>query len=133
MAASILIIEDNQANIRIVELCLKARGHTLLMACDDETALRLAEEGHPDLIVMGVQLRDEAGLQLLKRIKQKEQLRSVPSLAISAHAMPGDREEILSAGFDAYVSKPVNTRQLPLIIDEMLQGGKAHGRQNPRG
>ena len=133
MAASILIIEDNQANIRIVELCLKARGHTLLMACDDETALRLAEEGHPDLIVMGVQLRDEAGLQLLKRIKQKEQLRSVPSLAISAHAMPGDKERILSAGFDAYISKPVNTRQLPLIIDEMLQGGKAHGRQNPRG
>ena len=133
MAANILIIEDNQANVRIIELCIRARGHTLLVACDDETALRLAEEGHLDLIVMGIQLHDESGLQLLKRIKEKEQLRSVPSLAISAHAMPGDREEILSAGFDAYVSKPVNTRQLPLIIDEMLQGGKAHGRQNPRG
>lgn len=116
----ILIVEDNPQNMRLIEMTLRAREYTLLQATDGEEALEVAIRECPDLIMMDVQLPKMDGLEVTRRLRQMPAFDHIPILALTAFAMKGDEEKCLSAGCDAYLSKPVNTRDLPDRIAKML-------------
>lgn len=106
--------------MKLIEMTLRARGYTLLRATDGEEALDIAVRECPDLIMMDVQLPKMGGLEVTRRLRQMPAFNHVPILALTAYAMKGDEGKCLSAGCDAYLSKPVNTRELPDRIEKML-------------
>jgi CheY-like chemotaxis protein len=120
----ILIVEDNPTNLRLIRMVLRNKGYSLLEATDGEEALLVAIEGRPDLIVMDIQLPKMDGLEVTKRLRQTSYFRRVPIIALTASAMEGDKEKIIAAGCDEYISKPVNTRRFPLLVAEMLRRRK---------
>ncbi len=122
MSKKILIVEDNSRNMRMIELLLKARGFdSLLKAADGEEALARAFAESPDLIIMDMQLPKLDGIEVTRRLRRTPAFAHTPIIALTAYAMKGDREKFIEAGCDAYLSKPVNTRELPGIIAEMLR------------
>ena len=121
MTETILIAEDAPRNMRLIEMILSTKGYALLEATDGEEALDMAIRERPDLIIMDIQLPKMSGLDVTKRLRQTPGFSHIPIIGLTAYAMKGDRERILEAGCNAYVSKPINTRQLPEIIAEMLQ------------
>ena len=124
MLKKILIVEDNPTNLRLIRMVLRNKGYSVLEATDGEEALLVAIEGRPDLIVMDIQLPKMDGLEVTKRLRQTSYFRRVPIIALTASAMEGDREKIIAAGCDEYISKPVNTRRFPLLVAEMLRRRK---------
>ena len=120
MKGKILIIEDNPRNMRLMELLLKGNGYTLLKATDGKEAMEVAVSEHPDLILMDVQLPRLSGLEVTRQLRQMPAFSRVPILAITAYAMGGDREKFMDAGFNAYLSKPISTRELREMIAELL-------------
>ena len=122
----ILIAEDNPLNMRMLEMLLMARGYPfLLKAVNGEEALEIAIKEKPALILMDIQLPRMNGLEVTRRLKRMPSLRHIPIIALTAYAMKGDREKCLGAGCDAYLSKPVSTRELPKVIGRILrQRGK---------
>lgn len=116
----ILIVEDNPANMRLIRMVLRNKGYQLLEASDGEEALMVAMAERPDLIVMDIQLPGMDGLEVTRRLRQTPFFRQTPIIALTASAMEGDREKIMAAGCDHYVSKPVNTRQFPQLVAQML-------------
>ncbi len=123
MPKKILIVEDNPTNMRVIRMVLANKGYGLLEATDGEEALVVAMEGRPDLIVMDIQLPKMDGLEVTRRLRQTPEFKQTPIIALTASAMEGDREKIMAAGCDKYISKPVNTRQFPQLVAEMLQQG----------
>jgi two-component system cell cycle response regulator DivK len=117
----ILIVEDNPANMRLIRMVLKTKGYSVLEATDGEEALTVATEGRPDLIVMDIQLPKMDGLEVTRKLRQAPEFRQTPIIALTASAMDGDRERIIAAGCDEYISKPVNTRRFPMLVAEMLR------------
>ena len=124
MPKKILIVEDNPQNMKIVLMALRPHGYTLLEATDGEGALEIAVRDKPNLIVMDMQLPKISGLEVTKRLRQIPALRHIPIIAVTAYAMKGDKEKVIEAGCDVYLSKPINTRELPRVVEEMLQGQK---------
>ncbi|OGO22885.1 MAG: hypothetical protein A2Z28_02785 [Chloroflexi bacterium RBG_16_51_9] len=124
MKYKILIVEDNPLNMRLMEMTLRAQNYTLLKAADGQAALEIAQREQPDLIIMDVNLPGMNGLEVTRKIRETPALSRTPIIGITAYAMKGDKEKVLEAGCDAYLSKPVDTRQLPVIIAEMLEKGK---------
>jgi CheY-like chemotaxis protein len=120
----ILVVEDNPTNLRLIRMVLINKGYSVLEATDGEEALLVAIEGRPDLIVMDIQLPKMDGLEVTKRLRQTSYFKRVPIIALTASAMEGDREKIIAAGCDEYISKPVNTRRFPLLVAEMLRRDK---------
>jgi len=120
MKEKILIVEDNAQNMRLIEMTLGAKGYRLVKATDGEEALETASRDKPDLIITDIQLPKTDGLELTKRLRQMPAFNHTPIIAITAYAMKGDKERIIGAGCDAYLSKPISTRQLPVVVAEML-------------
>jgi len=120
MKEKILIVEDNPLNMRLIEMTLRAKGYWLLKATDGEEALDAAIREKPDLIIMDLNLPKVSGLEVTKRLRQMPAFNHIPIIAVTAHAMKGDKEQIIEAGCDAYLPKPINTRQLPEVVAEML-------------
>ncbi len=120
MPARILVVEDNPMNMKVVLMTLKRYGYTLLEAVDGEQALEMATREKPDLILMDIQLPKMDGMEVTRRLRQMPDFKQTPIIALSAYAMKGDREKGMEAGFDDYLSKPVNTRELPKVIEDML-------------
>jgi len=120
MEYKILIVEDNPLNMRLMEMTLRAQNYTLLKATDGQGGLEIAEREQPDLIIMDVNLPGMSGLEVTRKIRETPALKQTLIIGITAYAMKGDKEKVLEAGCDAYLSKPINTRELPLIIAEML-------------
>ncbi len=116
----ILIVEDNARNRRLLKVLLRSYGYQVMEAQNGAEALRAVETGQPDLILMDIQLPGINGLELVKKIK--DEFGDIPVIAVTAYAMRGDRERILSAGCDGYVSKPIDTRELPKVIAKTLEG-----------
>ena len=108
----ILVVEDNERNMRLFRDVLEAAGHRTLAATTGEHAVELAGAHAPDLVLMDIQLPGIGGVEALGRIRADERTRAVPVLALTAQAMEGDRERFLAAGFDGYLSKPVNIIEL---------------------
>jgi len=121
----ILIAEDNPLNMRMLEMLLMARGYPfLLKAVNGEEALEIAIKEKPALILMDIQLPKMNGLEVTRRLKRMPSLRHIPIIALTAYAMKGDREKCLGAGCDAYLSKPVSTRELSKVIGRILRQRK---------
>jgi two-component system cell cycle response regulator DivK len=105
--AVVLVVEDNPTNMTLTLFLLKGAGYSVLSAVSAEAGLKIAQEEHPDLILMDIQLPGMDGLEATSRLKQDETTRAIPVIALTALAMKGDEERILAAGCDGYISKPI--------------------------
>ncbi|MEI9950505.1 MAG: response regulator [Pseudomonadota bacterium] len=110
--ATILIVEDNPANMKLSVFVLEQAGYTVISAIDAEAGLTLARERHPDLIMMDVQLPGMDGLAATELLKQDEATRKIPVIALTALAMKGDEARIRDAGCDAYIAKPMRYQEV---------------------
>ena len=108
MQKTILIVEDNELNMKLFNDLLEAHGYRTLQTRNGKEALELTRLHKPDLILMDIQLPEVSGLQVTRWIKQDEALRHIPVIAITAFAMKGDEERILAGGCEAYMSKPIS-------------------------
>jgi len=118
----VLIVEDNERNMKLVRDILQAVGYTPLEATTGEEALALAAESAPALILMDIQLPDLDGATALQRLRSNERTAGIPVLALTAQAMEGDRERFLAAGFDGYLSKPVDVDELIAAVQSYCDG-----------
>ena len=120
MPKKILIVEDNPQNMRLVEMILRDQDYSLLQATDGEKALDVVSQEIPDLIIMDIQLPGMNGLDVTRMLRKNTATSSIPIIGMTAYAMKGDREKIMAAGCDVYISKPINTRELPGLIKSIL-------------
>ena len=118
--AKVLVVEDNPANMKLTSLLLHTAGHDVLSALDAETALRLAHEQSPDLILMDIQLPGMDGLAATAILKHDPATASIPIIALSAQAMKADEERSQTAGCDAYIVKPLRYKELYAVMERLL-------------
>jgi two-component system cell cycle response regulator DivK len=116
--ARVLVVEDNEKNMKLFRDVLGATGYRTLEATTAGEAVDMATEHTPDLVLMDIQLPDFDGVEALHRLRANERTATIPIVALTAQAMQGDRERFLAAGFDGYVSKPVNVRDLIGTVQE---------------
>ena len=121
--ARILYVEDNEDNVYMLSRWLKRKGFEITVAPDGERGVAAAREERPDLILMDLSLPVLDGWEATQRIKAAPETRAIPVIALSAHAMAGDRERALAAGCDDYDSKPVDFERLLGKIRALLPGG----------
>ena len=122
--ALILVVEDNGKNMKLFRDVLLAKGYCTLEATSGEEAVALAVAHSPDLVLMDIQLPDIDGVAALGRLRADARTASLPVLALTAQAMEGDRERFLAAGFDGYVSKPVNIAEFVATVELYCEGGR---------
>ena len=120
MAAKILVIEDNPDNLELVCYLLRAFGHQPVAAASGHSGLASAERERPDLILCDLQLPDIDGYEVARRLRNHPELKSVPVVAVTAFAMPADRERVLASGFDGYIAKPIAPEQFVPQIEAFL-------------
>jgi two-component system cell cycle response regulator DivK len=119
----ILVIDDSAANLKLLRVLLLTEGFRVSTAANAAEALALVGQTLPDLVLTDVQLPDLNGLELARRLKADPRSAAVPVVAVTAYAMSGDKEKAMSAGCDAYVSKPIDTRALPVLLRSLLKSG----------
>ena len=122
--STILIVEDNEKNMKLVRDILRHQGHATLEAVNGTDGVRLAVEERPDLVLMDIQLPDIDGIEALGRIRADRSLDAMPVLAVSASVMPDDQQKIISSGFDAFITKPINLKQFQETVKRFLAGGR---------
>lgn len=108
MKKRILIVEDNDLNLKLFRDLLAAHGYDTIETKEGLEAIRLAKDGNPDLILMDIQLPEISGLDVTRRLKADGDISHIPIIAVTAFAMKDDEERILSAGCEAYISKPIS-------------------------
>jgi CheY-like chemotaxis protein len=113
---SILIVDDNLVNMKLIRVLLVGEGYDVRTAADAQQALTILAERHPHLILMDIQLPGIDGLELTRRLKSDPATEDILILGLTAYAMKGDEERILAAGCDGYIPKPIDTRTLPNLI-----------------
>jgi two-component system cell cycle response regulator DivK len=121
-AERILIAEDNEKNMKLFRDVLQLSGYETLEATTGEQAVELATTRRPDLVLMDIQLAGMNGVETLRRLRDDERTTAIPVIAVTAQAMAGDRERFLEAGFDGYVSKPVNVVAFIGAVDDFCGG-----------
>ena len=119
---TILIVDDNPVNMKLIRILLTGEGYNVRMAADAKEALEVLTEVHPSLILMDIQLPGIDGLELTRRLKAEPTTRDIAIVGLTAYAMKGDEERILAAGCDGYIAKPIDTRTLPDYIKGRLAG-----------
>ena len=117
---TVLIIEDNELNMKLVRSMLQLGQYRILEAEDAESGIELAREHLPDLILMDIQLPSMDGLDATKILKRDPALAHIPVIALTSYAMRGDEEKALSAGCSGYIAKPIDTRSFLGFISEQL-------------
>ena len=120
----ILIVEDNDKNMKLVRDVLQVDGYTTLEAVTGEDGVALAQQRKPDLILMDIQLPGINGIEALRILRADAATASIPIIAVTASVMQQDRTMITEAGFDAYVGKPLNLKEFREAVRHALQGGK---------
>ena len=118
----VLVVEDNDKNMKLFRDVLRATGYLTLEATSAGQALELAVEHVPELVLMDIQLPDLDGVAALGRLRRDPRTASIPVLALTAQAMHGDRERFLAAGFDGYLSKPVDVVELVGAVRRHCEG-----------
>ncbi|HET9706667.1 MAG TPA: response regulator [Gemmatimonadales bacterium] len=113
-------MEDNALNLELATEMLGAHGYVVLQARTAEDGLRLARSDRPDLILLDVRLPGMDGLAAVRTLKADARTSAIPTVAMTAQAMAGDEAEARRAGFDAYVTKPIDTRTLPRLVTRLL-------------
>jgi two-component system, cell cycle response regulator DivK len=117
---TVLIVEDNELNMKLFHDLIEACGHNTLETRDGIEALKLAREYHPDLILMDIQLPEVSGLEVTRWLKEDDELRAIPVVAVTAFAMKGDEEKIRSGGCGAYIAKPISVNNFLETIGRFL-------------
>ena len=125
---TILIVEDNEKNMKLVRDILRHNGHATIEAQTGGEGVRLASDRKPDLVLMDIQLPDIDGIEALRRIRADRALDSVPVIAVSASVMPDDQQKIVTSGFDAFVTKPINLKQFLDTVRRFLAGERRAAR-----
>lgn len=118
----ILVVEDNQDSRELVVKILKRKGYQIVEAADGEEAFAKAVSEKPHLILMDISLPKIDGAEVTKRLKKMEDFQDIPIVALTAHAMKGDREKMLETGFEGYISKPISVRDFPEQVRAFLRG-----------
>ena len=120
MPKTVMIVEDNELNMKLFNDLLDAHGYKTLQTRDGMEALEIAREHRPDLILMDIQLPEVSGLEVTKWLKEDQELRSIPVVAVTAFAMKGDEERIREGGCEAYLSKPISVGKFIETIRHFL-------------
>ena len=120
MAKTILIVEDNELNMKLFNDLLEANGYATVQTRNGVEAIALARLHTPDLILMDIQLPEVSGLEVTRWLKDDEELRSIPVIAITAFAMKGDEERIREGGCEAYLSKPISVSKFLETVRHFL-------------
>ena len=115
---TVLVVEDNDLNSKLLNDILEYHGYTVVTTRLGEAALELARRHKPDAILMDIQLPDISGMEATRRIKADQETRTIPIIAVTAFAMPGDEANILASGCDAYVAKPFNVLDFLKLVDQ---------------
>lgn len=118
--ARILIIEDNEANLSLVEYLLSVAGHETFPARDGDEGMRRAADCRPDVVVCDIQMPGLSGYEVLRLLRADPGLREVPVIAVTAYSMPNDRNNVLAAGFNSYLSKPIEPETFVAQIESLL-------------
>jgi CheY-like chemotaxis protein len=116
----ILIVDDHPANLRLVSFLLRSKGFDVRVAASAVEALAMIDAELPELILMDIQLPEMDGLALTRLLRERPETESVVIVAVTAYAMKGDEQKALDAGCDGYVTKPIDTRALPALIEKYL-------------
>lgn len=118
----VLVVEDNDLNLKLCLLALRASDATILVARNGDDAVVQVERENPDLVILDIRLPGRSGIEVAKAMRAMPTLKDVPILAVTACAMPGDKERILAAGCNYYIPKPIDTRAFPKIVHAILAG-----------
>src|SRR5215471_17977843 len=121
----ILIVEDNERNLKLVRDVLRVKGFETIEAGTAEHGIELAEQRKPDLILMDIQLPGMNGIEALKVLRGKPDTAAIPIVAVTASVMQQDRTLITEAGFDGYISKPINIKEFLEAVNHALKGRQA--------
>jgi two-component system, cell cycle response regulator DivK len=125
MSKRILIVEDNDLNMKLLQDLLEVHGYVTLQTKDGMEALKLARLHHPDLILMDIQLPDVSGLEVTKWIKGDDDLKTIPIIAVTAFVMKGDEEQIREGGCEAYIAKPISVVNFLRTVQRFLNQEQA--------
>jgi two-component system cell cycle response regulator DivK len=117
----ILIVEDNEKNMKLVRDILQAKGHQTLEAVNAEDGVKLAAEKNPDLVLMDIQLPGMNGMEALKVLRADPGTAGIPVIAITASVMTQDRQNIMDAGFNAFIEKPINLREFLATVQAKVR------------
>ncbi len=117
---TVLIVEDNELNMKLFHDLLESKGYNTIQTREGLDALRLARKHRPDLILMDIQLPEVSGLEVTKWIKEDDELKSIPVIAVTAFAMKGDEEKIREGGCEAYIAKPISIVSFLATIGKFL-------------
>ena len=118
---TILVVEDNKLNMKLVKGLIKIGNYRMLEAIDAESGIELIREHRPDLVLMDIQLPGMDGLSATKIIKEDPALKDIPVVALTSYAMQGDVEKALEAGCSGYIAKPIDTRKFLETISQYLK------------
>lgn len=116
----ILIVEDNEKNLKLIRDYLQFKGYVTIEANTGEAGIELAREQKPSMILMDVQLPGIDGIQAMKSLKSDPVTQQIPIIALTSFAMRGDQEQFIKKGFDDYISKPINIKEIPEIVNRHL-------------
>ena len=122
--STVLIVEDNEKNMKLARDVLQAKGYTTLEAVTGEDGVKLAKEKKPDLVLMDIQLPDISGIEALKQIRADTRTARIPVIALTASVTPTDRSQITEAGFDAFLAKPIVLREFLDTVKRLLEGSR---------
>lgn len=121
MSRTILIVEDNELNMKLFNDLLQAHGYNTLQAKDGRVVVELTRKNRPDLILMDIQLPEISGLEITKMLKADDDLRSIPVVAVTAFAMKGDEQKIRNGGCDGYIAKPISVASFLQTVSRFLE------------
>lgn len=125
--AKVLIVEDNERNLKLFKVIIKSMGYETFGALDGEEGVRIAKDKVPDLILMDIQMPGMDGISALKALHSAEKTRSIQVIALTSYAMAGDRERFLKLGFNGYISKPIEKDSFIEVVEKALRS--QHGRE----
>jgi len=122
--STVLIVEDNDKNMKLARDVLQAKGYTTVEAVTGEEGVRLAKERTPDLVLMDIQLPGINGIEAFKQIRADPKTARIPVVALTASVTPTDRSQITAAGFDAFVGKPINLKEFLDTVKRLVEAAK---------
>jgi two-component system cell cycle response regulator DivK len=121
----ILIVEDNEKNLKLFQIIIESLGYETLLAKNGEEGVRMAKEQIPDLIIMDIQMPVMDGISTLKVLRSNKKTKDIPVIALTSYAMKGDKERLLEIGFIDYISKPISKDSFIEVVEKVL--GRKHG------
>ncbi len=124
MKKTILLVEDNERNRKLVRTILEFRGYEVVETEDGEPSLELARKHRPALVLMDIELPRMDGITALLRLRADPETAAIPVVAVTASVTPGERERVVSAGFDGYVAKPIDVEEFGAMVDRLAGAGK---------